>query len=665
MKILIVDDQPTNLKLLRLTLRSMGHQVVEAADGQEALTKLRSEAVDAIISDILMPNMDGYRFCFEVRNDPKLKGMLVLLYSSTYMTPSDRELALSFGADAFLPKPAPQEDIERALRMKSEAPAPSESVEDLGVLKKYSERLIRKIEEKNLELQKRTEELEESEKKFRQLAENILEAFWITDVQFSKTLYISPAYESIWGRTCEDLYRNPQAWIEAVHPEDRDRLLGEITLITADPGPFVWDYRIRRPDGSIRWIHDRGFPVKDSSGKIYRFAGVSEDVTERRSLESQLLQSQKMEAVGRLAGGVAHDFNNLLTAINGYSQLALSKLDTRDPLYGDLDEINKAGQRAAGLTRQLLAFSRKQILQARVVDLNLLLGETERLLKRLIGEDIELQTSFAPDAGRVHVDPGQIEQVILNLAVNARDAMPKGGILKIETANADLDASYVAGHPGLAPGAYVLMAVTDTGTGMTDHVKAHLFEPFFTTKEVGKGTGLGLATVHGIVKQSRGHIAVYSELGRGTVFKVYFPRTDAPAKTPSSSAIPKIKLGDQETILVVEDENVVRTLTRTVLVQAGYTVLEARRGAEALEIAERHASPIHLVVSDLIMPGMNGAQLMKALKARHPHVKGLFSSGYTDLSILREDDLDPTAPFLSKPFTPNALLLKVREVLDS
>jgi two-component system, cell cycle sensor histidine kinase and response regulator CckA len=371
-----------------------------------------------------------------------------------------------------------------------------------------------------------------------------------------------------------------------------------------------------------------------------------------------------MEAIGRLAGGIAHDFNNLLTAINGYSQIALDRVNSLDPLHADLEEIQKAGQRAAGLTRQLLAFSRKQVLQPKVVDLNQLVSDTERLLKRLIGEDIELRTALDPGTGRVLVDPGQVEQVIVNLAVNARDAMPKGGVLKLETSLAELDEAYAAAHPSVTPGRYVLLAVSDTGTGLSDKVKAHLFEPFFTTKEQGKGTGLGLATVHGIIKQSRGHVAVYSELGQGTVFKVYLPRTDASVTATAAPPPSSDKLGGHETILLVEDDDVVRTLARTVLTRAGYKIIEARRGDEALAIADGHPSTIHLVLTDLIMPGMNGADLTRTVKARHPAIRTLYASGYTDLSMIKEDALDLAAPFLGKPFTPASLLLKVREVLD-
>jgi two-component system, cell cycle sensor histidine kinase and response regulator CckA len=665
MKILIVDDNATNRALLRLPLQSLSHEVVEAADGGEALKLLSAGGFQAMISDIPLPNMDGYRLCFEARQSPKLKELPIILYSSGYLSPSDGDLPLRTGAIAFLERPASPEKLEQVLREITAPSSPAAGaalVDDLGVLRRYSERLITKINAKNLELQRRTEELGASEEKFRQLAENIQEVFFMTNVDFSQILYVSPAYEAVWGRPCKELYENPRQWLEAIHPEDRERITGLIVPPPKNPTAFSWEYRVIRPDGATRRINARGFPIRDLAGQVYRFAVIAQDMSERRNLELQLVQAQKMEAVGRLAGGVAHDFNNLLTAINGYSELALQRLSQRDPLYLDIEEIRKAGERAAGLTRQLLAFSRKQVLQPRVINLNASVADTERLLKRLIGEDIELVTSLGENLGSVKADPGQIEQVIVNLAVNARDAMSKGGRLILTTSDVELDEAYARLHPEARAGRYVLLAVTDTGTGMTDAVKEHLFEPFFTTKEPGKGTGLGLAMAHGIVKQSGGHIGVYSELGVGTTFKVYLPRVDVPADVVVR--INERRERGTETILLVEDELVVRALATTILRGAGYTVLQARRGEEALLLAEKHPATIHLVVSDLIMPGMNGLELARRLGSIKPGLRTLFMSGYTDTAILNGGMLDSETPFISKPFTTSALLRKVREVLS-
>ncbi len=666
MKILIVDDNATNRELLRLPLQSQSHEVVEAADGAEALQLLSTQDFQLMISDIPLPTMDGYRLCFEARQNPRLKKLPIILYSSGYLSPTDGDLPLRSGAVAFLERPATPEKLEQVLREVTAPPGPAETPSpeaDPGVFKRYSERLVTKLKEKNLELFRRTEELVASEEKFRQLAENIQEVFFITNSDFSQILYVSPAYEAVWGRLCKDLYENPRQWLEAVHVEDRERISGLMAAPPKEPILFSWEYRILRPDGSSRMIHARGFPIRDRAGQVYRYATIAEDVSERRSLESQLVQSQKMEAIGRLAGGIAHDFNNLLTAINGYSELAMLRLNEQDPLYLEIGEIRKAGERAAGLTRQLLAFSRKQVLKPRVINLNASVSDTERLLKRLIGEDIELVASLGKDLGSVRADPGQVEQVLVNLAVNGRDAMAKGGRLSLTTANVELDETYTRFHREVKPGPYVMLAVSDTGTGMPDSVKAHLFEPFFTTKDPGKGTGLGLATVHGIVRQSSGHVAVDSELGQGTTIKIYLPRVDVPPET-----VVKTKHRDDrgdETILLIEDENVVRVLARTILANAGYRVLEARRGEEALLIAEKHAGIIHLALSDLILPGMNGLELGRRLGAIKPDLRTIYMSGYTDTAIQNDGNWNADLPFLGKPFTSHGLLRKVREVLDS
>lgn len=667
MRILIADDYPANLKLLALMLRTLGHEVLLAADGAEALATLEAQPVDAVISDILMPNVDGYRLCAELRRSPRLAQLPVILYSSTYVSDGDRDLALRFGATAFLEKPATPERIadvlEAAVRGPASAPV-SIPEEDLGILRIYSERLVAKIEEKNAELMERTLELEASEARFRQIADNIREVFWVTNLAGDEIHYISPAFNEIWGRDPAAIYANPRLWQESVYTEDRARLAPFLDR-GSESTEFDLEFRIVRPDLSLRWIRARGFPVRDSHGELYRLVGVAEDITERQSLRDQLNHSQRLEAVGRLAGGIAHDFNNLLTAINGYSQMALSRLDPRDPVYREIDEVGKAGERAAALTRQLLAFSRRQVLQPRVLNLNNLVTDIERLLARLIGEDVECELALSPELGRVRVDPGQMEQVIVNLAVNARDAMPRGGRLKLETRNVELDSGYARLHPEVKAGSYVLLAVTDTGTGMTDNVKAHLFEPFFTTKEAGHGTGLGLATVHGVVRQSGGHVLVYSELDRGTTFKIYLPRTDAVPQAPARAEVRLALLRGDETILLIEDDEMVLTMTRLILEQAGYQVLEARRGAEAVVVARHHPDPIHLALSDLILPGINGLELSRQLRVIRPELRFIFMSGYTDTSILDEEIVGIETAFLGKPFRREELLRRVREVLEA
>ncbi len=371
-----------------------------------------------------------------------------------------------------------------------------------------------------------------------------------------------------------------------------------------------------------------------------------------------------MEAIGQLAGGVAHDFTNRLTAINGYSSLALQRTDEDNPIKSYLEEIKKAGNRAANLTRQLLAFGRKQILQPVVVNLNDVVGDMNKMLRRLIGEDIQLTAKFDPALRNIKADPGQIEQVFVNLVVNARDAMPQGGYLTIETANGEVDLEYASKHLGARPGSYVILAVSDTGTGMDDKTKARIFEPFFTTKERGKGTGLGLSTVYGIVKQSGGNIWVYSEPEHGTTFKVYLPQLEGVTKPTERPTVEAAGPGGSETILLVEDEDVVRWVAQEILEQAGYYVLDANGGEEAIRLCNERAAPIHLLLTDVVMPETGGKEIAERLTSLWPEPKVLFMSGYTDEAIVRHGVLDSNIEFIQKPFTPLALGKKVREVLD-
>jgi signal transduction histidine kinase/ActR/RegA family two-component response regulator len=383
----------------------------------------------------------------------------------------------------------------------------------------------------------------------------------------------------------------------------------------------------------------------------------------RRS-EEQLRQWQRVEAIGRLAGGVAHDFNNLLMTILGCSELLLRDFDSADPRREEVEEIRRAAQRATSLTHQLLAFGRRQVLQPRVLDLNEIVENMNRMLRRMIGEDIQFLTILTPGLWPVRVDPGQIEQVVMNLVVNARDAMPEGGRLTIETANMNLDEEYARRHIAVKPGPFVMLAVTDTGCGMDAETRSHLFEPFFTTKEKGKGTGLGLSTVYGIIKQSGGNIWAYSEVGEGSTFKVYLPRAEEPAEDYKPKEIASEVAKGSETILLVEDEEAVRNMISRVLQGSGYTVLEAGQGKEALEACRKHPGPIHLMVTDVIMPQMSGRELAERMAVIRPEMKVLFMSGYPDNAIVHHGVLDPGTAFLQKPFTLTALENKVREVLE-
>jgi signal transduction histidine kinase len=391
----------------------------------------------------------------------------------------------------------------------------------------------------------------------------------------------------------------------------------------------------------------------------------AEALSALRESQEQLLQSQKLEAVGQLAGGIAHDFNNLLTVIIGYSELVLRTTAADHPHLPKLQEIKKAARHAASLTRQLLAFSRKQVLQPKVLELNSIVPEIERMLRRVIGEDIELRTTLQPDLGKIEADPGQVEQVIMNLAVNARDAMPAGGKLTIETADVYLDETYTRHHVGSVPGPYVMLAISDTGAGMDEETQSRIFEPFFTTKPLHKGTGLGLSTVYGIVKQSGGNIWVYSEVGRGTTFKIYLPRTDKGLDAYKQTELDANLLRGNETVLLVEDADSLRKLAREVLETNGYTVLEAASGLEALRICGQSGIPIHLLLTDVVMPEMSGRELANQLAPLHPQMRVLYMSGYTDDTIVHHGVLEPGINFIQKPFTPDQLATRVREVLNA
>jgi two-component system cell cycle sensor histidine kinase/response regulator CckA len=454
-----------------------------------------------------------------------------------------------------------------------------------------------------------------------------------------------------------------EAFIERVHPDDREFVREGVGKAVSSGADFTRENRSIWPDGTVRWLHGAGRVHLNEHGEPVRGVGISLDVTESRRLEEQYRQAQKMEAIGRLAGGVAHDFNNLLTVILGHCELLLDNLDPDDPRQTDVTEIQKAGASAAGLTRQLLAFSRKEIIELTLLDLNVVVADMRAMLGRLIGEDVTVVLGLRPERAAVKADRGQVEQIVMNLAVNARDAMPRGGTLTIETANVELDEHYAKTHLSVTPGPYVVLTVTDTGTGMTQQVQARLFEPFFTTKGPGKGTGLGLATVHGIVSRSGGSVNVYSEVGRGTSFKVYFPRADAAEM--SSDAPPPVarpRAGGQ-TVLVVEDADGLRELIRRLLQRHGYTVLVAANADEALRLFEQHAS-IDLLLTDVVMPGASGPELTRHLLERRPALKVLYMSGYTEEAIVQHGVLNPGIAFLHKPFTSDTLGRKIREVLD-
>ena len=521
------------------------------------------------------------------------------------------------------------------------------------------------INSRDITERRRTEQnLRESEENFRALVLATTQHVW-TIKENDANEDIAKWWINLTGKGFED------DWLESIHPEDRDLAETVWRNEFADKILFDTSYRVRIKTGEYRHYAIRGVPVFNSDGSFRQWIGTFDDITGHKQIEQALLkseeqlrQSQKLESVGRLAGGIAHDFNNMLTAINGYSELTLRKLEADNPLRRNIEEIKKAGERSALLTRQLLAFSRRQVLQPIVIDLNEVIADMTKMIERMIGEDVSIMTILAANLGHVTADHGQLTQVIMNLTVNSRDAMPNGGKLIIETANVFLDEEYAARHVPTKPGSYVMLAVTDAGSGMSDETLENIFEPFFTTKEFGKGTGLGLATVYGIVKQSGGFIWVDSEIGVGSTFKIYLPRIDEAPDSRHKEVVSEHTADAMATILVVEDEDLVRALTRRMLEEYGYKIIEASNGIQALAICRKPDCAIKLVITDVVMPQMGGRELAEKLAESCPQMPVLFTSGYTDDETIRVDVIEADTNFIKKPFTFESLTKKVQQFIN-
>jgi PAS domain S-box-containing protein len=822
--ILIVDDLPANRRVLATQLGGEGYRLLEAADGREGLAVAQAEHPDLVITDVLMPVMDGFEFVRRLRIEPATRTTPVVFCTAHYGEREARELALSSGVAYVLTKPMAAADVltvvGRALSGDLETQrAPLVPPLTIEFDREHLRLVTDKLSEKGNDLKTANERLRAliniglelaSERDSGQLLRSVCEAardlfaatyvtlgildradgalqdfvtsgfeggHWMKtgdavsgvlatviadrrmlrgenpggdpcrlhlpalhpDVQaFLVAPIVSPSHVYGWiclvrndgstfGEDDEDLvmalagqlgrvYENGYLYTVAKkRAEEAQRYLdtGEIILLALDlegrvtlanryacsvlgwasdellgrdwietclPASSRDAVRTKFHDlllgdlaivenpvltrsGDERLIEWRNTVLRDDAGHVIGTFSSGLDITDRRILEGQYQQAQKMEAVGRLAGGVAHDFNNLLTVILGSCDILLEDLSPDDPHQADIAEIQKAGARAAELTRQLLAFSRKEIIQPRLLDLNLIATEMRVMLGRLIGEDVRIVLTLRPGLAAIKADRSQIEQIVMNLAVNARDAMPKGGTLTIETANVDLDEHYAKAHAGVKPGPYVVLTMTDTGTGMTQQVQARLFEPFFTTKEIGKGTGLGMATVYGIATRAGGTIAVYSEIGRGTSLKVYFPRADAAERVvvaPVPMARPRT---GTQTVLVVDDEAELRELARRLLQRQGYTVLVAANAAEALQLFEEHPS-IDVLLTDVIMPGASGPELTRELIEQRPALRVIYMSGYTEEGIVDHGVLEPGIAFLHKPFTGGTLGQRVRDVLE-
>lgn len=706
--ILVVEDSPTQAALTANILEKEHYRVFLAGNGGQALKMLKERRFGIILSDIEMPGMDGYEFCRRVKAEPATKEIpLILLTRLT--DPGDIITGLECGADNFVTKPFKPEyllswikhhlaNIELR-RAGSSQPGlefffggkkhflASERMQILDILLSTYEAAVQKNRElgkarRELELinstleakvAERTEGLsreikariraEEDLQRAREREDMVLRtlpmAFFYAKAEKDRLVleWLSEGVEKISGFKPGEYLAAPELWFSNVHPEDKERLRAEIGRLAPERALNA-EFRWKNKEGEYCWV------LASAGVTDGRALGLLLNISERKTLELQFRQAQKMEAIGRLAGGVAHDFNNLLTAIEGYTGFLLKSLPPADERRADAVEILKAAESAAALTRQLLVFSRRQASQLRVLDCNVVVRDTEKMLRRLIGENIGLAVELAEEGCRIRADAGQVEQVIMNLIVNARDSMPKGGTATIKTENVELDEKYSRMHMEVRPGPHVMISVTDTGSGIPPEALPHIFEPFFTTKEAGKGTGLGLATVYGIVKQNGGNIYVYSEPGLGTTFKIYLPRVMAEveaARAPARPAAP----GGTETILLVEDDDSVRAIARRVLRENGYTVLEARDPVEGAALCESSPGKISLILTDTIMPEMSGYEFYHLVSERRPGVKVIFMSGYTSPELSYARPGDEKLPFIQKPFSAEGLAGKVREVLDA
>jgi PAS domain S-box-containing protein len=707
-RILVVEDSPAQAHQIAGILASEDREVKIALDAERGLLLFLTMDFDLVITDVLLPGMSGYELCEQIKNHPT-KGSVAVILVTSLSDPTNIIKGLECGANNFITKPYEANNLltrvctildrkassgnskrnvgtevvfqGKALTVNSDKEqildlliATFEGVvrtnqelqtskADLASSKRTVDEYARKLESRvrtTEEKRNRAEQsLAESERRYRRLVEFSPDAMFIN--RANTIIFANKPCLKLFGASAPEQVLGKPVF-DFIHPDYHAIVMERVRLMeSGKPVPLSED-KIIRLDGTVVDVEISASPFLEDGVTAIQF--VCRDISDRKKLLEQFHQAQKMEAVGMLAGGIAHDFNNLLTVISGYSDLLVINFPVDDPRKPFIHEIQQAAERASHLTRQLLAFSRTAVVEPRVLDLNALVTGTQKMLRRLIGEDINLTTTLAPTLGQVKVDAGQIEQVIVNLVVNARDAMPQGGKLTIETCNADVSEHYATMHPNVKPGRYVMLAVRDTGSGMSQETKAHIFEPFFTTKGLGKGTGLGLATVYGIVTQSGGHFEVLTDVGHGSSFMIYLPLVNDKLPSGQSSNGITIAPHGRETILLVEDEEAVRKISTLILQSFDYNVLEAENGKEAIRLCEEYAQPIHLLITDVVMPEMGGRQVAERLAACKQGIKILFLSGYTDDAVVRHGILKAEVAFLQKPFTSTGLAKKVRQVLD-
>ena len=683
MRILNVDDQADNLYLLQSLLSNDDNQIFDAKNGREALNILQEKDIDLVISDILMPVMDGFALCREIRRNQKFRHIPFIVYTSTYKGDQDELLARKIGADEFIIKPCePEEFMERVNRaiakrkinMESEPP---EIQNDETVLKLYNERLVRKLEDKMLEMENEVSERKKAIDAL-QRSQELLQATqtlsklggWEYDLDTQETYWTDEMYRL--HDLDKDCAPEELAYLSlAGYPDESKALLQQyIEDLATNGNPYNLETWYTTKGGRKIFIRASA-EAKWEDGRIRRIMGTFQDITESKEAEirqhelmEQLRQAQKLDSIGQLAGGVAHDFNNILTVILGYSEEIMNNLHDQDPLRQDIQEIINAGQRASSLTRQLLTFSRKQVIKPELINLNDTITNLSKMLMRLIGEDVDFILNLGEDVPSIMADIGQIEQVIMNLVINAREAMQMGGRLTISTFKYEAEPEFRKHHRMIAGNTFAVLKVEDTGCGMDKSTLEHIYEPFFTTKAKGHGTGLGLPTVYGIVRQASGHINVDSAPGKGATFVIMLPATNDELQTEQKPEVQIIPEGNKELVLIVEDDPSISDLSGKMIQKMGYRVMLAESADKAIVMIEDEGLRPELVISDVVMPGLSGLELAAIIRYKHPEMKVILMSGYTEQVIMKHGEMDPNIPFLHKPFTRQELQDRITQVMQ-